>query len=253
MTSDQGHLREVTRRLRGRSIKVIGLGGIGSPVAQALAQFLGVTARAGTPLFLVDGDSYEEKNRGRVVFHGGGNKAISKAQELCAIGNGLLPIVPVPTFVTPYNVRRLIGEHDVVFMAVDNHATRRAVSNRCRKTRDVVLISGGNDGVEDGREGTFGNVMVYERIAGRDVSHPLTRFHPEIAKPRDKRPDEIGCLALAHSSPQLLFTNLAVAAAMLGTFYAWLTDRLEYEELFFDVRAGRMLPVARTRSNARRG
>jgi hypothetical protein len=248
MTSDDGHRRQLTR-LEGRSVKVIGLGGIGSPVAQALVQFLGVSARAGMTLFLVDGDTYEEKNRERVVFHGGGNKAISKAQELGSICGGALPIVPVPTFVTPYNVHRLLGEQDIVFLAVDNHATRRSVSNRCRKMRDVVLISGGNDGIEDGREGVFGNVMIYERIAGRDVTHPLTTFHPEIARPRDKRPDELGCLALARSAPQLLFTNLAVAAAMLGTFYVWLTDRVRYEELFFDVTSGRMLPVTRARPN----
>lgn len=245
MTSDDGYRRQPTR-LQGRSIKVIGLGGIGSPVAQALVQFLGVSGRVGTTLFLVDGDMYEEKNRERVVFLGGGNKAISKAQELGSICGGALPIVPVPKFVTPYNVHRLLGEQDVVFLAVDNHATRRSVSNRCRKMRDIVLISGGNDGIEDGRRGTFGNVMIYERIEGRDVTSPLTRFHPEIAEPRDKRPDEVGCLALARSSPQLLFTNLAVAAAMLGTFYAWLTDGLRYEELFFDVMSGRMQPVSRT-------
>jgi hypothetical protein len=245
MTSDDGHRHRLTRRLRGRSIKVIGLGGVGSPLAQALVQFLGVSARGDSTLFLIDGDTYEEKNRERVVFHDAGNKAISKAEELGTICGGALPIVPVPRFVTPYNVHRLLSEQDVVFLAVDNHATRRSVSNRCQRMRDIVLISGGNDGIEDGRDGTFGNVMIYERVAGRDVTSPLTKFHPEIAKPRDKRPDEIGCLALARSSPQLLFTNLVVAAAMLGTFYAWLTDRPRYEELFFDLLSGRMLPVTR--------
>jgi hypothetical protein len=247
MTSD-AHQRKVMPRLSGRSIKLIGLGGIGSPVAQALVQFLGVSARADTTLFLVDGDTYEDKNRERVAFHGGGNKAISKAQELGSLCDGALPIVPVPQFVTPHNVHRLLGERDIVFLAVDNHATRRSVSNRCRKMRDVVLISGGNDGIEDGREGTFGNVMIYERVAGRDITHPLTRFHPEIAQPRDKRPDELSCLALTQSSPQLLFTNLTVAAAMLGTFYTWLVGQLEYEELFFDVLSGKMLPIMRKRA-----
>lgn len=239
------HLRKLTSRLQGRSVKVVGLGGVGSPVAQALAQFLGVGAPAGTTLFLVDGDAFEERNRARVVFHVGGNKAISKARELASTCGSAVAIIPVPQYVTPYNVHRLLGDGDVVFLAVDNHATRRCVSNRCRKLRDVVLISGGNDGIENGRQGTFGNVMIYERFAGRDVTSPLTRFHPEIAKPRDKRPDEVGCLALAQSSPQLLFTNLAVAATMLGAFYAWLTGRLKYEEIFFDMASGRVLPVAR--------
>ena len=198
--------------LSGRSVKVIGLGGIGSPVAQALAQFLGVN-HAGITLFLVDGDAFEEKNRTRVAFRHGGNKAISKARELSSTCSSSTAIVPVPNYVTPRNVHRLVTDGDIIFLAVDNHATRRCVSNRCRKLRSGVLISGGNDGIEDGRAGTFGNVMIYERLAGRDVTNPLTRYHPEIARPRDKRPDEMGCAELAQSSPQLLFTNLAVAVS----------------------------------------
>ena len=231
-------------RLVSRSVKVIGLGGIGSPVAQALIQFLGVNA-AGITIFLIDGDVFEERNRTRVVFQHGGNKAISKARELSSTCGSAMTIVPVPNYVTPWNARRLLTDGDVFFLAVDNHATRRCVSNRCRKLRDVVLISGGNDGIEAGRDGTFGNVMIYERLAGRDVTHPLTRYHPEIARPRDKRPDEIGCAELAQSSPQLLFTNLAVASAMLGTFYTWLTRPLEHEEVFIDLARARMQPVRR--------
>jgi hypothetical protein len=243
--SDGDRFRELTDRLQRRSIKVIGLGGVGTPVAQALAQFLGISASRTSSLFLIDGDVFEERNRERVAFKAGGNKAVSKAGELAATCGGPLAIVPVPRFVTPHNVHTLIGDGDVVFLAVDNHATRRTVSNRCRKLRDVVLISGGNDGIDPGREGTFGNVMVYLRVAGRDVTSPLTRFHPEIARPRDKRPDELGCAALAQSSPQLLFTNLAVSSAMLAAFYAWLTGRLDYEEVCFDVATSRMQPIVR--------
>jgi hypothetical protein len=237
--------------LSGRSVKVIGLGGIGSPVAQALTQFLGVN-HPGITLFLIDGDAFEEKNRPRVVFRHGGNKAISKARELSSTCSSATAIVPVPNFVTPHNVHRLVTDGDIIFLAVDNHATRRCVSNRCRKLRHGVLISGGNDGIADGRDGTFGNVMIYERLAGRDVTNPLTRYHPEIARPRDKRPDEIGCAELAQSTPQLLFTNLTVAAAMLGMFYAWLTRALEHEEVFIDVAGARMQPVKRTHRTDRR-
>ena len=34
---------------------------------------------------------------------------------------------------------------------------------------------------------------------------------------------------------------------MLGTFYTWLVGQLEYEELFFDVLSGKMLPIMRKR------
>ena len=101
------------------------------------------------------------------------------------------------------------------------------------------------DGIEDGRTGTFGNVQVYLRRSGRDVTNPITRFHPEIHGAADMRPDELGCAEQVHAAPQLLFTNLAVAAAMLGAFYAWLSGTLAYEELYLDVAVGRMTPVIR--------
>ena len=242
--SDRHRLQELTARVSGRSVAVIGLGGVGTPVAQSLAQFLSL-ARPDATLFLMDGDVFEEGNRTRVLFQGGGNKAISKAAELTSACGGRVAIVPVPRYLTPRNATRVIGEGSIVFLAVDNHRTRQCASNRCRKLTDVLLISGGNDAMEDGREGTFGNVMIHERAGGRDVTSPLTRFHPEIARPSDKRPDQLGCAALAQSAPQLLFTNLTVASAMLGAFYRWLTGRLEYDEVFLDIGEGKMNPVRR--------
>ena len=230
--------------LSDRSIKVIGLGGVGAPLAQALTQFL-AWRRAAAPLFLVDGDTYEQRNRERVHFQGFGNKAISKAEELTADCDGAVSIVPVPQYVTPRNVSRLVQEGDIVFLAVDNHATRRLVSNRCRRLRNVTLFSGGNDGIDGEQEGTFGNVIVYARYAGKDLTHPLTSFHPEIARPKDKRPDELGCADLAQTAPQLLFTNLAVASTMLATFHAWLAGKLHYEEVYLDIAKCRMNPVTR--------
>jgi molybdopterin/thiamine biosynthesis adenylyltransferase len=234
------------RNLAGRAVKVIGLGGVGAPLAQALTQFL-AWGRAATTLFLIDGDAYEEKNRERVLFQGFGNKAVSKVEELTAICDGALSIVPVPKYVTPRNVSRTVQEGDIVFLAVDNHATRRLVSKRCGKLRDVALFSGGNDGIDTGRDGTFGNVIVYIRGGGRDLTNPLTRFHPEIARPKDKRPDELGCAELAQSAPQLLFTNLAVASTMLAAFHAWLAGKLHYEEIYLDIAQCRMNSVRRTR------
>lgn len=231
------------------SVKVIGLGGIGAPVAQALAQFLSSRGLSQSA-WVIDGDTYEERNKDRVLFETCDNKAVAKARELARACGGGPTILPVPEYVTPRNVRRLIQDGDVVFLCVDNHASRKLVSNRCRRLQDVVLISGGNDGIGDGRAGTLGNVQVYIRQAGRDVTNPLTRFHPEIAHPKDARPDERGCAVIAQVAPQLLFTNLAVAAAMLGAFHTWLSGALDYEEVYLDIARGRMTPVKRAPKGA---
>ena len=202
--------------------------------------------RSESTLWLIDGDTYEERNKERVLFQEYENKALTKARELTVrCGNGL-PVLPVPRYVGRKSVRRLIEENDIVFLCVDNHATRRLVSNRCRSLREAVLFSGGNDGIEQGQRGTFGNVQIYIRHTGRDVTNPLTRFHPEIAQPKDKSPDSASCAELAlKAGPQLLFTNMAVASAMLGSFYAWLGGELGYEEIYLDILTGKMIPVTR--------
>ena len=131
---------------------------------------------------------------------------------------------------------------------MDNHATRKLVSDHCRRLRDVVLISGGNDGVETdsaGRQlrGTYGNCQVFLRRDGRDLSPALTRYHPEIAQPEDRLPTAKNCTEMIASVPQVLFANLQAAAAMLNAFWLHACGTLHYSELTFDIAEGRMQPL----------
>jgi hypothetical protein len=227
----------------GSRVKVVGLGGIGGIVLQYLAVFLRSLARP-VRLVLIDGDRFEPANSTRMLFGRAGNKAEVKAAEVLAwLGACDVSVAAVPEYVTPENIDRLIRAGDHVFLCVDNHPTRKLVSDHCATLDSVALFSGGNDGVEPpGRLGTYGNVQVYLRQAGRDVTAPLTRFHPEIANPKGKLPTELSCVELAQSVPQVLFTNLAVASAMLNAFFAFTCGRLHYQEVKLDVLAARMLP-----------
>jgi molybdopterin/thiamine biosynthesis adenylyltransferase len=110
-------------------------------------QFL-ASIGATCPVWLVDGDSYVESNHGRALFHSYGNKACVKAAELNALAPGGPTIVTVPRYVTPRNVWRLIEEGDIVLLCVDNHKSRKCLSNAAGKLRDVLVISGGNDGTD---------------------------------------------------------------------------------------------------------
>jgi hypothetical protein len=89
----------------------------------------------------------------------------------------------------------------------------------------------------------FGGYRTSE--ARLSVLSALSTFHPEIAKPADLLPDEEGCAAAMASAPQLLFTNAAVASAMLGSFYAWREGHLRWEEVYLDLAVGRQNPVTR--------
>jgi len=83
---------------------------------------------------------------------------------------------------------------------------------------------------------------VQVRRGGADLTVPLTRYHPEIARPKGKLPTETNCAQLAQSSPQILFTNLAVASAMLNAFFAYTCGQLGYQEVKLDILEARMLP-----------
>lgn len=236
--------QDLTVRLEAETrVKVVGLGGIGCIVLEYLAVFLkamGVPVR----LVLIDGDAFEVSNSQRMVFRALGNKAEVKAAEvLHLLGESEVGVVAIGEYVTPDNVGRLIRPGDQVLLCVDNHATRKLVSEHCGTLEEVTLISGGNDGVEPPRQrGTYGNVQIYLRRGGKDVTASLTKWHPEIARPVGKLPTEMSCVELAQKVPQILFTNLAVASAMLNAYFAQLSGRLTYQEVKLDVLEARMLP-----------
>jgi hypothetical protein len=231
------------------SVKLIGLGGVGSIVARYGAMFLASLGRPAR-LVLIDGDAFEPGNASRMFFGRCGNKAAVVCDELLPrFADSPLALIAIEEYVTPANLDRLLHDGDIVLLAVDNHATRKLVSEHCAaRLRDVCLISGGNDGLgQDSagqpRRGTFGNVQVYVRRDGADVTPPLTRFHPEIAQPADRLPTEKGCTELVASVPQILFANLAVASALLNTLWLHLCGALHYGELAFDIADGLMQPV----------
>jgi hypothetical protein len=151
--------------------------------------------------------------------------------------------VPVPEYITPENIGRIIKTGDYVFLCVDNHPTRRMVSEHWQTLSDAILFSGGNEGVNPpGERGTYGNVQIAIREGEKNVTVPITKYHPEIVQTKEQLPHELSCGQLVTSTPQILFTNLAVASAMLNAFFAQACGRLSYQEVKVDILEARMLP-----------
>ena len=230
---------------RGRVV-LIGLGGIGMHVARSLATFLASLCDDAIgdsiELVLCDGDSFAPENVYRMDIVDFGNKAEVVGRELMErLATSTLVIRWVAQYATQQNVAELIRDGDCVLLACDNHATRKLVGRHCASgsLADVVLISGGNDGIEAGRTGTYGNVQVYVRRQGSDVTAPIDRFHPEIAEPADQAPDELSCLDLAVAgAPQLLFANLAIASAMCNALVRLMMSpggETMYDEVAVDI------------------
>ena len=218
-------------------IKVIGLGGIGGALMPVLTRYLNF-AYPNSEVTLIDGDHYEDRNSERQEFAGLGNKAEVTVARLKQLFDNLLFLFR-GEYVTADNVYELIREGDVVFLGVDNHASRKLVSDRCEDLNNITLISGGNDF-------TDGNVQIYVRQNGQDLTLPIANdFHPEIMYPEDDSPADLGCGELAASEPQHLITNNAIASSMLAVFYAHLQSQINYDEIYVDILTGNSRAVNR--------
>ncbi len=223
--------------MSGERIVVIGLGGIGSHLMDPLCRYL-LYRQVPMEVVLVDGDDYVARNRLRQRFEQQGNKALVTKQALVAS----FPEIRFrhePIYVFPGNVASIIQEGDVVLLCVDNHATRKIVSDHCGTLKDVTLISGGNDR-EDG------NVIYHARREGRDLTPSPTDLDPSIASPTDHIPQiRCGCEQEVVDDPQLVFTNLMAAAIMCLVYRAHVEERADFQQVYFDGRTIRVRPSTR--------
>lgn len=223
-----------------RKIKVIGSGGIGGHLIEPLARFLSYT-EDNCEVTVIDGDKFEERNKERQRFTSCENKADHTVAQL----KEQFPKVHLRAkgeYVTEDNVITTVREGDVVFLCVDNHATRKLISDRCEELDNVTLISGGNDY-------TDGNVILYRRQNGKDIGKPPTKLYSKIAQPEDKNPgvltdeERLGCQREAQTNPQLLFTNLAIASTMLNCYYAAEQGKAQFEQVYVDILSQRSRPT----------
>lgn len=211
------------------NIKIIGLGGIGSILVERLCRFLSYSQMDKSFfLTLIDGDEYEDKNYERQEFTSLGNKAEIKANEL-RMKYLNITFEHITEYINIDTISRVINEKDVIFLCVDNHKTRMIVSNYCKTLNNVILFSGGNELLD-------GNVQIYVRKGGVDITPDLCSYHPEIANPTDRSPDEMSCEELSKSEPQLYFTNLSVATIMCWAYYNVVVQQnINASEIYFDI------------------
>jgi len=222
-------------------IVLIGLGGVGTILVNRLCRFINyakIEILKDIQIHLIDGDTYEEKNYERQEFLGFGNKAEMKAKEL----ERIYKKVKFSTFneyLNQTNVSEHIQNGDVVCLCVDNHATRKFVSDYCATISNITLISGGN-------EWTDGNVQIFVRRDNKNLTPTLTMYHPEIDNPDDRSPENMSCEELANSEPQLYFANLSVATFMCWAFWnIVIENNIEESEIYFDIGIMTARPVIR--------
>jgi len=224
------------------NIKVIGLGGIGSIFIDKLSRYVsfGETSKTKFNITLVDGDHYENKNYERQEFIYLKNKAFSKMEDLNGKFNQDTISLAIDKYVNESNINTIINDGDTIFLCVDNHATRKLVSDYVKTLNNCILISGGNDYID-------GNVQVYIRDDGKDITPSLTEYHSEIDNPTDEHPEDMSCEELSNSAPQLYFSNLTVATIMCWVLYSLQQGKFDVKkpEIYFDIELMSIIPKTR--------
>lgn len=152
---------EGQEKLLAANVLVIGLGGLGSPVAMYLA------AAGVGQLTLVDFDVVDLSNLQRQIVHSthrvGQNKAFSAAQTLREL-NPDVRITCVEKMLDVELLPELVKSHTLVMDCTDNFTTRFAINAACVQAR-VPLVSGAAIRLE-------GQVAVFD---ARDLASPCYR------------------------------------------------------------------------------
>jgi len=126
-------------KLLNSKVLVVGVGGLGSPIA-----FYLTAAGIGT-IGLVDNDKVELSNLQRQILHSTsriGVAKVSSGQKLLNDLNSDVKIIPYEQTLTKDNVLNIIKDYDVVVAAVDNLQTRYLLNQACIN-KNIPLVEGG--------------------------------------------------------------------------------------------------------------
>lgn len=240
-----------------KRIIIVGCGGIGSWLADGIVRMLEFN-EPGSFLLLVDGDSYEPRNQERQSFDSLGNKAEVKAAELTPLFPKTM-IAPISKWVIEafeddpeaqeseqaITARALLVEGDVVFAVVDNFAARKLLFDAAKELDNIDIFTGGND------DALFTSVYHYQRRDGADITDHPAEYHEEYINPPDRNPALLSCQEKAQleGGVQLLASNMAVAAMLMGRYYHVITqenDARPAAEIMFDLGVGLASAADRT-------
>ncbi len=134
------------RRLTAAHVVVVGVGGVGSWAAEALA-------RSGVGrLTLIDLDHVAESNINRQVMALESTVGAAKVQVMAARCRDIAPgcrIDPVEEFVTADNVAALLPPADALIDAIDQPRAKAALIAQARRRRMPLVVCGGAGGRSD--------------------------------------------------------------------------------------------------------
>jgi len=144
---DRLYGRGAVERLDSRHVAVIGLGGVGSWAAEALAR------TAVGKLTLVDADDLCVSNTNRQLPAVAGQYGRAKVEamaERCRAINPAMEVEPVASFLTQSNMDELLGRgYDLVLDACDSFRTKVVAIAWCRRRKQPIVTVGSAGGRTD--------------------------------------------------------------------------------------------------------
>lgn len=241
---------------------VIGSGGTGSFLLEGLVRTLEYKF-PGSALMIIDGDSYEDKNKERQIFDSNGNKAFVKAAALQQQFEKTY-VIPVPHWIVAevpdgYELndeetggyiaaKDFFQDGDVVFAVVDNHAARKAIFDAAKNFDNISVFTGGND------DKLFGSTYHYQRRDGKEITDHPSIYHDEFVNPPDRNPAELSCEERLRldGGTQLLAINMTIAGILLTRFHHVIIENNpdDNAEIFIEASIGKMVGFDRTADEA---
>lgn len=180
---------------------------------------------------VIDGDLYDVGNATRQLFDVGFVKQ-NKAEVMAMMYNRY-PVIAVPAFIGKDDLERMFNEGDTVFICADNHSIRALVEERALELQNCTVINGGNE-MHDG------NVQLWIRENGKNLTPRLSYLHPEIAYSADTDRAPMSCQQAAQlpGGGQLILANQQSAAWMLAALWRRHTGdwKKGWTELQFDLK-----------------
>lgn len=138
-TWDNLPIQEELAQLANKKVLIVGTGGLGSPVAYALA-----LAGVGT-IGLVDYDVVELSNLNRQILHAVSRLGIPKVESAARFLKQLKPDITLHVYNTSLNKENVAGiveGYDLVVDAVDNFPTRFLLNDACYFARKPMIDAG---------------------------------------------------------------------------------------------------------------
>ncbi|MCL2590141.1 MAG: tRNA threonylcarbamoyladenosine dehydratase [Betaproteobacteria bacterium] len=136
-------------RLAAARVAVVGIGGVGCWVAEALA-------RSGIGMLkLIDPDNLVESNINRQIHAFDSTLGQAKVTAMAARVGSIHPqcrVEVVEDFLTPENAATLLCNIDLVVDAIDHVRAKAAIAVHCCQTRLPLLMAGGAGGKTDPRQ-----------------------------------------------------------------------------------------------------